>query len=376
MKNIKKTIVLGFALFSMFFGASNVFLPSYIGARVGDRVYLSSILFSMTAIGLSLLAFLVVMKNKGDFNKLFEPLGKNFSKIFLILCFLTIGPIIAIPRTAATTYEMGIKPFLPGLNGTLVTLAFFLVCMVFCINKNDVLSDIGKYLTPILLISTAILIIFGIINKDKLILEKSVENIYSYSFLEGYNTLDPIASIIYAKFIYEIVKDDKNPMKIGIRSSAIAGIGLFLVYTGIMYLGNTANILAKQSLDRTELLVQITNLILGRAGGIVLGITVGLACLTTAVGLVASVSEFFYELLNSKIKYTYIVIVICFVSFLISQLRVDVIISMAVPMLLIFYPVLIAVILLNILKGKYINDRVIKYVTYITLILAIVYKIM
>ena len=31
MKDLKKTLILGFALFAMFFGAGNVFLPSYIG---------------------------------------------------------------------------------------------------------------------------------------------------------------------------------------------------------------------------------------------------------------------------------------------------------------------------------------------------------
>ncbi|VWL85760.1 branched-chain amino acid transport system II carrier protein [Oceanivirga miroungae] len=372
MGNIKKTIILGFGLFSMFFGASNVFLPSYIGAKIGENFLSSAVAFSLTGVGLTLLGLIVVIKSDGDYLKIFEPLGEKFSKTFLILAFLSVGPIIAIPRTAATTFEMGVKPFFPNFSGFVVTLIFFVICILFSINKNDVVSEIAKYLTPILLISIVTLIIFGIFNVDKNSVGIVIENPFAFSFLEGYNTLDAIAAIIFARFIYHSVQNEKNPVKISINASIIAAIGLFVVYTGIMYLGKTINIADKASLDRTLLMVKISGILLGKFGNIVLGIIISFACLTTAIGLISAVSEFFYEIFKEKIKYIYIVCVITFVSFLISQLSVDIIIQMAVPILLVFYPVLIVLIILSLFKGRYINRFVIKYTTYTTLVFAII----
>lgn len=50
------------------------------------------------------------MKNHGNFEELSLPVGKNFSKVFSITIVLLIGPLIAIPRTAATTFSIAIHP--------------------------------------------------------------------------------------------------------------------------------------------------------------------------------------------------------------------------------------------------------------------------
>ncbi|WP_067139913.1 branched-chain amino acid transport system II carrier protein [Oceanivirga salmonicida] len=376
MKDTKRVLILGFALFAMFFGAGNVLLPSAIGLRVGEHLLLATIGFVITGVGLPLVGLLVVFKNKGNYLTLFDPMGKMFSKIFLLLAFLSIGPIIAIPRTAATTFEMGIYPIFPSVNATIVTGIFFVLCILFCINKAKVLDEIGKILTPLLLITLIILIVLGIFNKDTVVNPVTVKNVFTFSFLEGYNTLDAIAAIIFGQLIYKAVKNEKNAMKLSIKASFIALIGLMGVYAGLMYLGNTVNIPNAIQYDRTEYTIKITEVLLGNYGKIILGIITSLACLTTAIGLIASVSEFFEELLNEKIDYKIIVIVISTISFIISQLKVDIIIKLAGPILNVFYPVLIVLIGLTIFKGRLITDRVIFYTTYTTLTIAIIDQIM
>ena len=127
-KNQKfKTLVIGFALFAMFFGAGNVLLPPFIGLKTGSSYYMSIIGFVLTGVGLPLLTLLVIFYIDGKYEKLFEPLGKNFSKFLMVAAFLTIGPAIGIPRTAATTFEIGMKPFFPSLSPIVGSIIFFLI---------------------------------------------------------------------------------------------------------------------------------------------------------------------------------------------------------------------------------------------------------
>lgn len=374
MKDLKKSIILGLGLFAMFFGAGNVFLPSYIGIRVGSSLYLSIIGFAITAVGLPLIGLLVVIKNEGNYLRLFEPMGEMFSRIYLILTFLIIGPIIAMPRIAATTYEMGILPLFPNLNKVIVSLIFFSICILFSINKNKVVERVGSYLTPLLIITLILLIISGLVYKNNVVVSK-LNNPFIFSFIEGYNTLDAIASIVFAKLIYDSVKNEKNSLNISKKACIIAAICLVLVYAGLIFLGN--RIFIENGLDkaRTILILDITKKLLGNFGIVVLALIVILACLTTSIGLISAVSNYFVELFDYKIKYNIFVVIITLIAFLISYLSVDSIINLSVPILSIFYPVLIVIIILNTFKGKYINSKVIQVFTYITLIISIINQI-
>lgn len=358
----------------MFFGAGNVFLPSYIGIRVGSSLYLSIIGFAITAVGLPLIGLLVVIKNEGNYLRLFEPMGEMFSRIYLILTFLIIGPIIAMPRIAATTYEMGILPLFPNLNKVIVSLIFFSICILFSINKNKVVERVGSYLTPLLIITLILLIISGLVYKNNVVVSK-LNNPFIFSFIEGYNTLDAIASIVFAKLIYDSVKNEKNSLNISKKACIIAAICLVLVYAGLIFLGN--RIFIENGLDkaRTILILDITKKLLGNFGIVVLALIVILACLTTSIGLISAVSNYFVELFDYKIKYNIFVVIITLIAFLISYLSVDSIINLSVPILSIFYPVLIVIIILNTFKGKYINSKVIQVFTYITLIISIINQI-
>jgi len=102
--------------------------------------------------------------------------------------------------------------------------------------------------------------------------------------------------------------------------------------------------------DKIELLVKTTSYLLGNYGILVLAICVAGACLTTAIGLVATVGEFFSSI--SSFKYEKIVIFTVLISFALSVLGVESIIRISVPILIFIYPVTISLILLN-LFGKY-----------------------
>src|SRR5690606_41280549 len=77
---------------------------------------------------------------------------------------ICIGPLIALPRTAATTYEVGILPSLPNSSPVWTSIAFFVITWLFSIVPSKVVDLVGRVLTPLLLVVLILLIVFGIID--------------------------------------------------------------------------------------------------------------------------------------------------------------------------------------------------------------------
>jgi LIVCS family branched-chain amino acid:cation transporter len=99
--------------------------------------------------------------------------------------------------------------------------------------------------------------------------------------------------------------------------------------------------------NQAALLVEITGLILGNFGKALLGIIVFFACMTTAVGLASSSSDFFFQLFKEKISYKVIVTTICLIGYLLSNVGITAMITVATPMLNILYPLLLSQIILS-----------------------------
>lgn len=369
-----KTLIIGFALFAMFFGAGNVLLPPFIGLKTGSSYYMSIIGFVLTGVGLPLLTLLVIFYIDGKYEKLFEPLGKNFSKFLMVAAFLTIGPAIGIPRTAATTFEIGMKPFFPSLSPIVGSIIFFLINLFFVMKKSNVLDKIGKLLTPTLLVTIVVLIIKGIISPIASTSAGVSPDAFSQGFLEGYNTVDAVAAVIFAGLVWkslgQTISDKEVLKKTSIKAAFIAALGLSAIYSGFIYLGATSN--APIDIERTALLNLITKSLLGNYGVALLSIIVSLACLTTSIGLIVSVSSYFEEVLNYKVKYNVVVLVVISISYAISQLGVDKIINYALPILLVFYPLLITVLFLTLSKA---SPVVSKYTTCTTFVVSIIDQI-
>ena len=83
----------------------------------------------------------------------------------------------------------------------------------------------------------------------------------------------------------------------------------------------------------------------GTFGKYLLGIIVALACLTTACGLIVSVSQYFHRILP-KIPYKVYVIIFTLISFILANQGLNSVITMSVPVLSIVYPIAITVVLL------------------------------
>lgn len=373
-----KILVIGFALFAMFFGAGNLIFPPYLGFISGSKWGLSTLGFSIADAGFGLIGIIALANFDGDIIKLGSRVNRKFAVAVSLAIILCIGPFLAMPRTAATSYEIAIIPiFGDSFSKYLFSFIFFLVCILLTIRANRVVDIVGKFLTPALLVSVGILIIKAFIHPVGPIADKAlVDGVIRKGLRDGYQTMDALASCMFSLVVIGEVKtlklNDKNKeFKMTILSGLTATICLALVYGGLAHIGATysGNMLVPIDIDNTKLLVDITNRVLGTVGVYVIAIIVLLACLTTAIGLVSATASYFTNLLNGRFSYRQLVVVASVVSGFISVLGVSEIIKISAPILEVIYPCITTLIILGMFNKWIKDDLVYQIPVYINLIL-------
>ena len=378
----KDIVVIGFALFAMFFGAGNLIFPPFLGVISGTKWFVSFMAFLFADGGLALLGVIAATGTQGDMMAFFGRAGKKLGIVIASLTILCIGPFVAIPRTAATTYEIGIVPnFGHSLSPIVFAIIFFVIVLVLTIKPSKVVDIIGAFLTPVLLICLAVLIIKGIVSPLGAPLDRTlVDNVFISGINDGYQTLDGMAGAVFAGIVIASVKqkgytEKKVLVKATILAGIVAVVGLALVYGGLTYLGATVSPQYDNTVERTTLVISITQAILGGPGKVILGLVVGLACLTTAIGLTSACGNYFSDLTEGKLKYEVIVVVVCVFSAIISNFGVDKIIQIAAPLLYMMYPAVVTLILLGLIHTKIQNENVYVLASWVALILGVAHEL-
>ena len=376
MYKTKDILLTGFALFAMLFGAGNLIFPPMLGYETNSSWVPTMLAYTITGVGIPFLGILSVSIVGNGIKDFANRVSPTFSKIFAIISILAIGPMLAIPRTGATAYE--ITFLYNGMESPIYKyiylICYFGIVILFSLRANKVIERVGKILTPILLILLFLIIIKGIFFANLSVKPDIYPHAFKRGFLEGYQTMDTIASIAYAGIILKAIKNGRNltqkqEFSFLIKAGLVAILSLALIYGGFALVGAKMHSVLVTK-DKIELLVKTTSYLLGGYGNLILAICVAGACLTTAIGLVATVGEFFSSI--TSFKYENIVIFTVIISFLLSILGVESIIRISVPILIFIYPVMISLIILN-LFGKYIkNDYVYKGVVLFTGIIGLI----
>ena len=345
--SVQDMVVVGFALFSMFFGAGNTVFPPYIGMESGDQWFAGFLMFFIGDCGLALMGCFALLR-MGSTEAVFNRIGKTVGTVLVAICLLCVGPFIAVPRTAATTYELGIAPNISGIPTALFSVIFFAIVLALTIKETAVVDIVGKILTPLLLLGLAIIIIMGIFNPIGDITAAQIDNVLGSGLKNGYQTLDAIGAVptglIALQSIMAKGYSKKKETATMAGASILCGVLLFLVYMGLAYLGATVSGIYTSDISRSELILAIVYALMGKAGTIIFGVVVGLACLTTAIGLTGIVAGFFSGVSKGKVSYKVIVIAMCIFSAVVSNLGLDRIISIAGPILDLVYPPVVTVI--------------------------------
>ena len=347
------SIVVGFALFSMFFGAGNVIFPPYLGFGAGTQWVNGFLFYFIADIGLALFALFTLLKVGGSEN-ITGRIGSVASNILMSAIILCIGPMVAIPRTAATTFEMSVAPLISGVSPVIFSVAFFIVVLLLSIRQSAVIDVVGKVLTPALLIGLLVLIIKGIISPLGSIVNPHVDSSFVIvnGIKSGYQTMDVLAALAFGIIILKSAQekgysDARESSKMIRAAAVIAGVLLLIVYFGLTYLGATSASLFSLGISRAELVIGIVEQLLGKVGLVIFAVVVALACMTTAVALVSSAASFFEKLTKGRLSYAALVIIICVSSAVISNLGLDRIVAVASPILDIVYPPTLVLIALS-----------------------------
>ena len=365
-QKIRDMFVIGFALFSMFFGAGNVIFPPYLGLESGSQWFLGFVCYYIADIGLALVALFAIMR-RGSTEAIVDRIGKIPSIIHRRAMVLCIGPMLAIPRTAASTYEMSVLPLLPdSIGAPLFSVIFFAVIFLLCVRESAVVDIVGKILTPALLIGLLIMIIKGILDPiGPVPSEPLIDNVPATGIEAGYQTLDALASLIFGIILLKSAENKghtllKDRVRVVSGAGIVAGTALFIVYLGLTYLGVTTSQFFDLSVDRAALVISIVQRLLGSAGVVLFAIVVALACVTTAVALVSSASGYFSDLSGRRISYPVLCTVICIFSAVVSNIGLDQIIAIASPILDVVYPPTLVLVFLAFFGERIKNDWIVR----------------
>lgn len=346
-------IVVGFALFSMFLGAGNLIFPPYLGLHAGETWLPALIGFLLTGVGLPLMTVYATLRSGGTIMTLARYVGRPFGRLLGLIVVLSIGPMFAIPRTAATTYEVGIATIVPSVPIEVSSIVFFVIVWALTINRSKVVDRLGKYLTPFLFLTLFAIVVAAVINPIGTP-GAAAEPAYNFAggFTEGYQTMDALAASMFAgvalsNIVARGYNNREEQLSMSIRCGVIAAVLLGLVYCGLTYGGAGATGAFPADIDRSALLIGMTSGLLGSIGAYCLSVAVILACLTTAIGLTVTTGEYFNELSGGKLSYKLVVTLTVIAALLISVLGVTTIINLAVPFLNMVYPVLMALVICN-----------------------------
>ena len=367
--NILDCAVIGFALFGMFFGAGNLIFPPFLGLESQGDWLLGFAGFIMMGSVLPVTAILSIGRNGDDARCLTNHLGVKLSQVILMVTIFCIGPLIAVPRTAATAFEFSIEPLL-GENMEWVswafTAVFFLCAIALSIKQSQIITIIGAVLAPTMFVCLVFLIIKGALLPGEVpAILADKQYIIREGINAGYQTMDILAGVIFAASIISGTTargyTDKNQR---FKATAVASLitlsALAIVYGGLCFLGSRVTDLYGTDISRTELLGVIVTRILGSKGNIFLSILVLTACFTAAIGILSSCAAYMSNLTNGRISYKKVLLLFAGIGFLLSNLGVEAIMAVSVPILGVICPVLLTIIILGFFTKHIGSDTVYK----------------
>ena len=357
----------GLMLFALFFGAGNLIFPAFLGQQAGSNWLSAMSGFLLTGAGLPLLGVIAIgYSGSRDVQDLASRVTPWYGVAFAAVLYLAIGPLFATPRTATVTFEIGVTPFI-GPEHKTMALAIFSAFFI------------GKVLTPALLATIAVLVGYAAFNPMGELQAAQggfADRPFVTGVLEGYQTMDALASLVFAIIVIDAaralgVRNRAQLLATTTVAGAVAAACLAVVYLLIGYMGATSVAGLGLQENGAAVLSKTAQHYFGMGGNVLLSAIVFLACLSTAVGLIISCSEYFNRLLPA-ISYKTFVVIFTLVSMAFANKGLSGIISISVPVLMLLYPLTVVIILLAFLNNWFGGSRVVYVCTiFATLVVGV-----
>ena len=384
----KETIFVASMLFGMFFGAGNLIFPASMGQMSGNQMWAAAVGFLIAGVGLPLLGVVALgISRKNGLLEVSSQVGRKYGVFFTLVLYLTIGPFFAIPRCATVAFSVGLEQMMSKESYTMAlaifSFLFFVAVLFFSLRPGEILVWIGKVLNPLFLCFLAILIVRALISPMGKVVGMEAQGEYATGafftgVLEGYNTMDALASLAFGIIVVNVIRglgveEPENAAKNTVKAGALSSLLMASIYLLVTLVGAQSRAVIGISKNGGAAFAGIADYYFGAAGAFILAVTVTLACLKTAVGLITSCGETFGEIIPKGPSYKVWAVGFCVLSFIIANLGLNSIIAYSLPVLMFLYPLAITLILLTIFGKFFGNDVVIyRWVTGFTAVAAMV----
>ena len=365
----KETFLVAIMLFGMFFGAGNLIFPPGVGAQAGNLTWLAMVGMAVSAVGLPVLGVVAVARS-GGLDALGSRVHPLFARVFTIAAYLAIGPCLAIPRTASTSFEMAVPPFVGagapiGLFRLLYSLVFFALALLVALRPEKLTDRLGKIMCPILLFLIVVTFIGSLVDplegygapQSALYAAAPVAR----GFLDGYQTMDTIAALVFGIIIAlniraRGVEADGDVVRYTVRAGWVAGVLLLAVYAMLAHIGALSGGAFPGATNGAEVLTNLVPALFGTPGSVLLAAIFVIACFNVCVGLISSCGEYF-SLLWPRFSYRGWAAMFAVVSMAIANAGLDLILRISVPVLGAIYPVAIVLIALSFFQKRLAEHR-------------------
>lgn len=357
-------IFTGMALFSMFFGAGNLIFPLIVGRSAGTETPSALFGLAISAVAFPFLGLIAMMMYRGDIRSFLGRLGKGPAFALLFLLQIAQGPMGSLPRLV-TLMHASLKAYFP--NFTLLFFSVLICAVIFLLTYRPqrIVALLGVVLTPLFILSLAILFGVGAINAPEAnVVAESSSHFFFEGLTGGYQTMDLIAALLFATVIMPHLSHDTDALsreeadwviKKRMKGASMIAAGLLMItYVGLCWISSHYSWTLDGAVAPEDLLGAIAEKILGPWGLFISAAAIFLACLTTAISLAAVFSDYLQkDLLKGRVSPNGSLAITLGVTAAMANLGFSGIVKLMSPLLEILYPGLIALCIVNIAYSLY-----------------------
>ncbi len=200
----KQVIISGLMLFSLFFGAGNLIFPPMLGHTAGQNMWIGMLGFALTGILLPFITVIVVAFYDEGVESVGNRIHPWFGFIFAVVIYMSIGAFYGIPRLCKCRVRNWYKTHFtcaqPMDFNYIRKAIFFAIVYWISLNPSKIVDNLGKLLTPLLLLMVALLSIAVIFNPESALSapkDKYITHPFISGSLEGYFTMDLVVCVSF-----------------------------------------------------------------------------------------------------------------------------------------------------------------------------------
>lgn len=374
-----KISTIGFAIFTMLFGAGNMIYPVKAGVMAGSKYLMGIAGFLLTGVLIPIIGLVAMILFDGNYKTFFNRAGKIPGFLSILFCMLIIGPFLVIPRCVTVSYEM-LFPLLPNL-GLILFSAFFCLLTLVCSYKECKLLDLlGKYMGPVVITYFSFIILLGLTQASQTITQiLPSSTVFLQQVVHGFQTLDLLGALFFAYIIIRLIKNNCSNIEFSskqialmcLKGSVITATLMTSFYIGFILLSAFYAHLVSPEMNGAEIFRIIAMSIVGQSGIAFLVVAVLIKCLATATALTVVFSEYLRnEIFHKSISYLQALLITLSITVIISNFGLTNIITWGFPIITAGYPIIVTITLCNI-AYKLFNFEWIKLPVFITTIVMI-----